>query len=403
MLSKEAIAEYYKTANLILKPDTQWKLYKLQLYDGKWIKIKNQIIEPEQLRKILVTKTPLNVFSSTSSWLNPLNVENPSYKGSANRVLLGNLIFIDIDEHNSVVFNSIFDYFRNNPRYKFWKAKDSGNGYGIYYEDAKKIPIKNPRKRLKWIKLERIKLVMDMVNKGITAFDWRMVIDPFRISRVIGTLNEGEKVCKEINAPLTVEDSPERPKADERGRNLLPYTPPTEYQKSALPGLGASSNFYVFIDSQIYGIKDKHCVYVVKRKEFGYPRFINLLKKLQGHHRLSDFYVFETEKYYAGLCLKGVDSIKFLRILRHARASNLNSFQKYKHSWIRTSNIIGNDGNNIEEKPKFVDVIENPEYRHHFHSRPHIDYLTSLGVHVNNYDNIFGVNQNKQLIAKVKV
>ena len=92
-----------------------------------------------------------------------------------------------------------------------------------------------------------------------------------------------------------------------------------------------------------------------------------------------------------------------MRILRHARASNLNSFQKYKHSWIRTSNIIGNDGNNIEEKPKFVDVIENPEYRHHFHSRPHIDYLTSLGVHVNNYDNIFGVNQNKQLIAKVKV
>ena len=402
MLGEQEIRSYYKDAKLILKPNSNWRLYKMQLRNGCWIKIKNQIREPEQLREILIKETPINVFSSTSSWLNPLNVEHPSYK-YADRVLLGNLVFIDIDEHNNKVFNEVLEYFERNPRYKFWKAKDSGNGYGIYYEDTKKISIKDPHKRIRWLRLERIKLLMDMVNKGITAFDWRMVIDPFRISRVIGTLNEGEKVCKEINAPLQVEDSPERPKADERGRNLLPYTPPTEYQRSAPTGLGASAHFYIFIDSQIYGIKDKHCAYIMKRKEFSYPRFVKLLKKLQECHKLSDFYVFETEKHYAGLCLKGVDRIKFLRILRYAKATNLNSFQKYRHSWIRTSNIVGNDESDVEEKPKFIEVIEKPEYRHHFHSRPHIDYLDSLGVQVKDYNNLFGSNKNKQLIAKVKV
>lgn len=405
MLTKQEIRRYYEKAHLVLKPETQWRLYKLQLYDGKWSNIKNQIRNVEQLRKVLIKTTPINVFSSTSSWLNPLNTENRSYRGSVNRILLDNLVFIDIDKHDPTILNHIVDYFKNNPRYKFWKAKDSGNGYGVYYEDTKKIPIKDPRKRVRWLKIERIKLVMDMVDKGISDFDWRMIIDPFRVSRVIGTLNEGEKICKEINVPLVrTEESPERSeKTDEREEKIVPNPPITEYRKSALTGLGSSSYyFYVFIDSQIHGIKEKHCVFIAKRKEFGYPRFVKLLKKLQSMYRLSDFYIFETAKQYTALCVKGVHEKRYLRILRQAKAANLNSFVKYRHSWIRTGQIIDNNNTKVDEPPVFKDVLENNEYQDHFHSNPHIDYLKKIGAPVKEYVNRFGT-RNSQPIARIRV
>lgn len=399
MLLKGGIAEYYKTAELVLKPDTQWRLYKMQLYDGRWVTIRNQIRNPEQLRQILIKETPLNVFSSCSAWLNPLNVEKHSYR-YADRIFLSNLVFIDIDEHNPKIFNEVVEFFESRPRYMLWRAKDSGNGYGLYYIDLYKIVEPNPIRRMELVVAERMKLVAEMLYAGI-RFDWRMLIDPYRISRVIGTLNEGEKICKEIHDLL-----PERGESLERLEKADEIaTPRQNDQKSVPTGLSTSSShyYYVFIDSMIYGIKDKHCVHIMKRKEYGYDKFIRLLEKVQSVYRLSDFYAFETKKYYVGLCAKGIDAIRFKKILRKAKATNLNSFIKYRHSWIRTSNVVGNQKDEIEPRPKFMETIKNEEYRDHFHSRPHLAYLSKVGVNTEEYPNVFGIMENKQMVAKVKI
>lgn len=401
-MQKKVIREYYKKADLVLKPNSQWRVHKLQLLNGRWINVRDQITNSEKLRKILIKETPLNVFSSTSAWLNPLNVERPSYR-YADRILLSNLLFIDIDEHNPIVLDAVIRFFDKNPRYKRWKAKDSGNGYGVYYQDTKRLDEPNPKKRLKALKVERMSLMLEMARKGISNFDWRMIIDPFRVSRVIGTLNEGEKLCKEITIPLETEESPERPKADEGG-DIISNTPTTKYWKSAPAGLSASSTYYFpFIDSQIYGIKGKHSVHIVKRKEMGYNIFKKIIKKLQQIYRLSDFYVFETKKYYSAICLKGVDNSRFIKILRAAKASNLNPFQKYHHSWIRTGRSIGNKEDLIDKPPVFIDIIEKEEYRESFHSAPHLNYLYSLGVQPRQYPHLFGDERNPKMIAEVKV
>ena len=387
MPSKQEISEYYKTAGLVLKPHSQWRLYKIQLYDGRWISLKNQIKYPEQLRKILIKKKPLNVFSSTSAWLNPLNVERPSYK-YADRIFLDNLLFIDIDEHNSIVLNAVIKFFDKNPRYKRWKIKDSGNGYGVYYEDTQKIDEPNPKKRLRQFKVNRMLLMLEMAKKGISNFDWRMIIDPFRVSRVIGTLNEGEKICKEIVLPV-------KDILEEKSQNIV--------KEITEPSINSTYYCFPFIDSQIYGIKGKHCVHIVKRKEIGYKSFVRILKRLQQIYKLSDFYIFETKKYFSALCLKGVDNIRFVKILRVARASNLNPFIKYGHSWIKTGRSIGEVEDIIEESPVFVDMIENEMNRTHFHSLPHLDYLNSVGVYPKQYDNVFGAERNPTMIAEVNI
>ena len=404
MPNKEDIKKYYKEAELVLKPQSNWRLYKLQLLSGRWINVKKQINTPEQLRKVLIKEAPLNVFSSTSSWLNPLNVEKPSYK-DADRILLNNLVFIDIDSHNLNVLNAVLEFFEKKPRYKIWKAKDSGNGYGVYYIDTYSIKEPNLRKRIRKLKLERLMLVMEMAKSGITDFDWRMVIDPFRVSRVMGTLNEGEKICKEITYPLvSIEESPERPEKADEGEEESFRNPTTKYRTSEPTGLGASSTYYYpFIDSQIYGIKGKHCVHIVKRKEYNYNRFIKLLIKLQNVYKLTDFYIFETNRHYVALCLKGVDERRFIKILKAAKASNLNPFVKYVHSWIKTGRSIGNMGDIIEEPPIFKAIVENNEHAQDYHSTPHLNYLNKIGIVTKKYTNLFGIERNPKMLAQVRI
>lgn len=404
MVTKTEISEFYRKSEIVLKPYSPSRIYKIQHLNGKWETIKNQVRTPEQLRKILIKKAPLNVFSSCSAWLNPLNVEHPSYK-YADRILLSNLVFIDIDSHDARTFNNIWSFFEKRPRYRFWKAKDSGNGYGIYYEDTKSLNTPNPKRRIEKLRIERMLLLLGMFKEGITNFDWEVIIDPYRVSRVIGTLNEGEKICKEINAPLSIKESLERPKADEREVASLSFHHPTAEQlRSAPPRLSASSHyFYNFIDSKIYGIKGKYCVYIKKRKNYGYPRFIKLLKKLQEIYRLSDFYVFETEDFYDGLCLKGVDMPRLLKILRMAKSITLNPVVKYGHSWIKIGKVMDNNFKIVEDKPVFKEVIENLEYRQNYHSLPHMEYLKEMEVPLKDYSNLFGKKIEKYSMAKVKV
>ena len=149
--------------------------------------------------------------------------------------------------------------------------------------------------------------------------------------------------------------------------------------------------------------KDKYCVYITKEKLYGYNKFIRSLKRLQALYRLSDFYIFETKKYYNGLCLKGVDKTRFLKILKKAKASNLNPFRKYSHSWIKISNSVGNKDEFIEDKPQFKQVLGCSDYRDHYHSKPHINYLEEIGVKTKKYNNVFGSERNKQIIAKIKI
>ena len=411
MLTKKEISDYYKTAKLDLEPNPQWRLFKIQCHDGKWKIIRNQIRNPEQLRKILVKEAPINVFCSTSTWLNPLNIEKRSYK-YADHLFLDNLVFVDIDEHNESEFNAVKRFFRERERYTHWKDVNSGNGYGLYYFDTKKIEDPDPLKRLELVTRRRKRLAQEMKHAGIN-FDWRMLVDPYRISRVIGTLNDGEKICHEIDGPLSF--SRETKNWSMKGKSLKALKP---HHNTVQTGGQAGDRdiaswklsdqyFFVAIDAQINGTRNKYCIFIIKPEDYKYRKFIKLLKKLQILYKLSDFYIFETKKgakkYYTALCLKGVDKERLLKILRRSRSINFGSFKKYNHAWIKTSRSIGNNGEVMNDQPVFKKVLEYDRNRHHFHSKPHLDYLNSIGVKTEKYKNLFGNQKQKKIIALMKI
>ena len=150
MLNEDKRREYYQTSQIVLRDNPQWRLFKMQLEDGSWFTIKNQIRNPEQLRKILIEKVPINVYCSTSTWLNPLKIEHPSY-AIADRIFLDNDVFIDIDHHDVKTFNDTIDWMKK-AGYELIMTVDSGEGFHQYYKCPDKIIEPNPIKRYKLIK-----------------------------------------------------------------------------------------------------------------------------------------------------------------------------------------------------------------------------------------------------------
>ena len=115
-VTKKFVKNYYETAPLVLLPFPSWRIFKVQKFDGGWEIINNQIRSVEQLRKCLIKLTPLNVFQSTSCWLNPLRIEKGSYK-IADKLFLNNLVFVDIDGHNIFSLKKVWGHNRATSQY----------------------------------------------------------------------------------------------------------------------------------------------------------------------------------------------------------------------------------------------------------------------------------------------
>ncbi len=383
MLTFEERQAFYQTSQLHLKDNPQWRLFKIQLEDGIWKTINNQIRDEEQLRKILIEYSPINVFSSCSAWLNPLKIEHPSYK-YADALFLYNDVFIDMDNKDKQLFNDTVNWFSNTDRFELRRGVDSGNGFHQYYQDNKKIIERDPIKRYKLVQKEREELAEYLRDSELDV-DFEMTRDLTRISRVVGTLNDGTEPCTLLYDPRMGVGS-ERLIADEgkqiHRRILEGMREPDQARPSTF-----NYWYWNYIDTYVEGtkLKDKrgklcgrYCIFIKKDKSLvDITKFINKLKFLQNLYKLPEFYIFETWNTYEAICPEAHQYKRVLKILKQIKSKNYNSFQKYHHYWIRTSNILDINKSVVDDKPRFIDRLDS-EFEGNFFSKPHYNYLISF-------------------------
>lgn len=328
------------------------------------------------LRKELIKHCPINVFSTVCCFLNPLALDNNNYK-YANHIYLtdDSFLFIDIDNHNSKIARKIKKAMLSDGRYELWKEVDSGNGIHQYYFDNQPILYKDPLRRMQYQLNLREKIVNNFKNLGL-EFDYKCLTDLSRISRVIGTPNDGDinKICSEIHSYKGLQRrKPMKGGAEQK-------LPPTS-RHNILQGVARrppTPALMKFTDAAIYGAKDLFIPYLcISRSKY----YIEKLQQLSLSYKLGTMYIFESERYIHVFSLKSVSKNRYKKILRASGASNLNEFLKYGHSWIRVSSLLDKDYNIIENRIKFLNQINHSSiYLPGDYSRPHYNLLKMWNI-----------------------
>jgi len=350
--------------HLKLKPDPQHRLFKFQLQNFSWVIVREQIRNEKQLLKQLIRFQPLNVFSSVSTWLNPLNIETEK-----DNILLDSLLYIDIDSHKKSILKQVRDRMKDLKIAGEWDYGNSGNGFFDYY-NLNLIPVQNPEAR--YIYHQGIK--KQIISK-LKDVDIPISIDMERVSRVIGTYNEGENLCHSLKGRLKSFKGKKKEKK--------------EIEKK-VPKLYYS---YKFITNVVEGTNNL-CVPILKFKGK-----LPDLRKVQEKFKLSTFYLLETHNSKIAICLKVIDKNRLKKIMNFAKCES-NAFEKYGFIWVRTSKMITNHGLK-DDKPRLIKMIINKKFDKEPHSRPHLDLLKHLGIKVN-HPNLVGNEKNKVYMAKFK-
>ncbi len=187
---------------------------------GKWITAKRRIKDHDSFTKSLKRDAALDVYVSTSQWLDPINLPRLSDNDKPAPILLDHLVVFDIDiepfsRHNLEKARKaairLIDWIeKNEPHLDYSHATFSGSkGFHIFYrdEDRVKFSIANPRERENKVRIER-KALLERVIMAEHPVDPLVTADTRRIIRLPGTIHGGTGwICtiierKELEKPL---------------------------------------------------------------------------------------------------------------------------------------------------------------------------------------------------------
>ena len=168
--------------------------------DGSWRKSKRRISSVETFRKSIYRDNPSDIYFSTSSWLNPIDLPRLSDETKPHPILLNHLIVFDIDFSPLSLENlekarettlNLHKWIEKNYDYEFLSISFSGSkGFHLFYNDLDRtlFSIENTKERENAVKEERNKLLQEVLLAGFKV-DPRITADTRRIIRLPGSIH----------------------------------------------------------------------------------------------------------------------------------------------------------------------------------------------------------------------
>ena len=198
-------------------PDLEWlgkpgrHQFRWRTLKGRWITAKRRVKNHDSFLKALRKDAPLDIYVSTSEWLDPIDLPRLSDKERPSPILLDHLVVFDIDmepfskqrleaARNAAV--NLVDWIdKNEEKLHFSHATFSGSkGFHLFYrdEDREKFSIGNPKEREELVKAERKDLLQRVIRAGHPV-DPLVTADTRRIIRLPGTIHGGTGwICTRI-------------------------------------------------------------------------------------------------------------------------------------------------------------------------------------------------------------
>ncbi len=405
--------------------DVNRRHFRFLLQSGMFFKIKDTIHSPQNLQRWLIKLHPLDVYYSTSAYLDPTSVasrpkKSTDYWGPGNVILYNDIAF-DLDRRPLSFFNlerarkdtvRLLDFLSDRHYALKYIAFSGSKGFHLVFNDIESKIEPDFRLREKVIIQRRKTLVDEITKKGI-KIDTSVTVDTRRIIRLPGTLNSKTGYCcqhlsiDELHTPVVDWIDSIASLAD---HTLIPRfkwksLPKHKIKKRrAIVDKDTQYGYTTFITSSVLGTKGRHAV-LISFPKGSLEWIIQTLLQIQKRYDLTDFYVFELSKMFQAICLKTVQRNRYQKILDFAHSSSANQLRNYNRVSLRMGPLVDQRMQMIEPPAKFITFLECPsELRDsNFVSQGHINFLKKHGLNPFEYQKIHGNDEFTLVDVEIKL
>lgn len=372
--------------------------------DGSWRKSKRRVSSIETFRKSISQDNPSDIYFSTSSWLNPIDLPRLSDETRPQPILLNHLIAFDIDfaplslenlEQARITTLKLQNWIEKNYDYELISISFSGSkGFHLFYHDLDRslFSIENPRERENAVKSARSKLLQEVLLAGFKV-DPRITADTRRIIRLPGSIHGKtgllchrislERLSKSVDSWIDQVPSflgqlkiPKTAKAQNQ-------TPVKKYLKEQEEQINQHT-YMIEVSNHLPGTKDRSALIFWTPYSWGteakcFERLNTLIEK----ENLDYCAIFSDGERVLFICPESITRAKVVKILSQLGIEKLSeNLKQREHYWVRISGIMDDDGI-WHNEPKFISIINNNNSTSIF-SKPHLTLLTKLGIPINN-------------------
>ena len=399
---KESLVNYYHSNQLDLKAvtDLKFRHFRFRLLDGTFHKVKKKIRSPQALQKCIEDYTPLDIYYSTATWLNPHIIAGRLDKDILKNIYISCDLSFDIDVSNQIKTLTaaktqtiaLSDFLKTKGIRIRYYAFSGSKGFHIVCDDpwASEENEPEPLKReLKAIE-RRKKLVQEASDSGL-LFDQKVTVDTRRIIRLPGTINSKTGLVCTILAREQLESDIETIlKSATREEFITPRIPngemtaPSANKTSGFPGrLGVRPRPEENLCYSLFytnNIPETQLKIPILEFEGWTPinRLYQTVERAQRQYHLGTIYLFGDDEKYWAVSLKALPRRRIEKILAFTGSANINQSKKYGCTYTRIGKSIGVDGEMIQGEPKLLKTLESDMIGQT--SRTHHEFFESLGI-----------------------
>lgn len=405
--------------------DINKRHFRFLLSNGRFYKIKDVIRSPADLQKWLVRLGPLDVYYSTSTYLNPTSVSSrptkmTDYWGAGN-IVLGNDLAFDLDRRPLSVQNlerarkdavRLLELMVERGYRCKYVAFSGSKGFHLIFEDLDRDIDLDMHLREGRIIEKRRALVRQIASQGI-MIDASVTVDTRRIIRLPGTINSKTGYCCQL---ISFEQlrSPVPDWLDEiRGLEGLERIPRFAWRPSLKQGTrgqdkgpdgGNGFAFTTFVTSSVLGTKGRHAV-LASLPHVQLGTAIDRLMRAQEEYDLTDIYLFETSTAYQAVCLKTVQRNRYQKILDFLRSPSAGQLRRYGRVSLRMGPLVDMELKVLDPPARLIACLECPmEVRsRNYVSRGHVDFLVKHGTPPLKYPKVHGNGGFKLVDAGIRL
>ena len=412
----DPIRSFYKhhLPDLSRITDLPHRHFRILLPSGTFFKVQDRIRDAATLQHWLVRYRPSDVYYSTSCWLAPENLGRRERTPLSCNIFLSSDIVFDIDKSPFSCANlecarqdtlRLVTFCEDEHIPVRYIAFSGSKGFHVVCSDTNRYDNPHPLAREDAAKQVRKEIIARVNEEGI-AVDTKITKDTRRIIRVPGTINsKSGYVC----SVLTLEQLQEPVSA------ILKYIPRVDPITPVIPPVGDERPFQVHrIISWLrnrFGVRSKpislfsYATFLVNSVPgidrqipfFVYPSHRNLdrieseLVVVQEIYKLSDIYLYRSEKEITAVCLRTFPLRRLEKIIGASTSTNYGTILKYRQLFFRIGETRDEYQQVLAAAPRYETTIHAPEVNNqHFVSLPHLRFFSEGSLPMRTYQRMHG-------------
>ena len=373
--------------------------------NGSWRKSKRRVSSVDSFRKAIGKDNPSDVYFSTSSWLEPIDLPNLNDDTKPHPILLNHLIVFDIDfaplslenlEQARLTTLDLHKWIEKNYDYELMSISFSGSkGFHLFYDDPDRslFAIENSKEREDAVRENRNKLLQEVLLAGFKV-DPRITADTRRIIRLPGTIHgKTGLLCHRIsieklgtNIEAWINDVPSF-----FGNIDIPKVAKVKPKKDNQAGKKVTKNlqqnnveqsYMIEVSNHLPGTKDRTSLIFWTPYSWGTGELcLEQLEDLVKSENLADSYIFSDGERILFICPEAFTRAKIVKLLDKIGMEKVSkTLATRKHYWVRISGIMIEDGNWYNE-PRFISMIKGNNSKQNY-SIAHLTLLSKLGLDI---------------------